>query len=231
MPLERLRTLCDYWLETYDWRRCEAMLNSWNPCRTAIDGLDVAFFDIRSPEPDALPMIMTHGWPGSVVESYRSVGPLTDPVAHGGEASDAFHLVLPCLPGVGSSANPVDQGWTVQRIARAWATLMSRLGQERWVAQGGDWGGIVTSWIAAAAPPGCRAVHLNTITLASDLANEKDDTSDARRARSLAARYAEREIGYAKQQATRPQTLGYALTDPAVGQAAWIYEKFKSWMD
>ncbi len=122
-PLSRVQALCDYWLHRYDWRRCEAMLNGWNPQATTLDGLSVTFFHIRSPEPDALPMIMTHGWPGSVVEFNRVVGPLTDPVAHGGDARDAFHLVLPCLPGYGFSGKPASPSWTVDRIARAWSTL------------------------------------------------------------------------------------------------------------
>lgn len=230
-PFERVKALCDYWLNRYDWRRCEAMLNGWHPQATTIDGLRVTFFHIRSPEPDALPMIMTHGWPGSVVEFNRVVGLLMDPVAHGGEARDAFHLILPCLPGYGFSGKPTAPGWTVARIASAWTTLMTRLGYHRWVAQGGDWGASVTSRIAVAAPPGCAAIHLNTVDLASDPADADDDSPGARRARERAQHYAKEEIGYAKQQSTRPQTLAYALADSPTGQAAWIYEKLKGWMN
>ena len=230
-PLDRVRALCDYWLHRYDWRRCEAMLNGWNPHSTVLDGLSVTFFHIRSPEPGALPMIMTHGWPGSVVEFNRVVGPLTDPVAHGGEALDAFHLVLPCLPGFGFSEKPTAPGWTADRIAQAWPKLMARLGYDRWVAQGGDWGANVTGRLAAAAPPGCMAIHLNTVDIGPDPAAAEDDSPGAKRARDLAEDYGKREIGYAKQQSTRPQTLAYALTDSPVGQAAWIYEKYKAWMD
>lgn len=230
-PLDRVRALCDHWLHRYDWRRCEAMLNGWNPRATILDGLSVTFFDIRSPEPEALPMIMTHGWPGSVIEFNRVVGPLTDPVAHGGEARDAFHLVLPCLPGYGFSEKPASPGWTVDRIAQAWSTLMARLGYNRWVAQGGDWGASVTGRIAAAAAPGCEAIHLNTVMVAPDPADTDDSSPDARRARERSQNYGAHEIGYAKQQSTRPQTLAYALTDSPVGQAAWIYEKYKGWMD
>lgn len=230
-PLDRVRALCDHWRHGYDWRRCETMLNGWNPQATTLDGLRIAFFHIRSPEPDALPMIMTHGWPGSVVEFNRVVGPLTDPVSHGGDARDAFHLVLPCLPGYGFSEKPAAQGWNIERIAGAWTTLMARLGYQRWVAQGGDWGAAVTSRIAVAAPPGCAAIHLNTVDLAPDPANADDDSPDARRARERAKHYSAQEIGYAKLQSTRPQTLAYALADSPVGQAAWIYEKLKGWMD
>ncbi len=221
-PLDRVRALCDHWLHRYDWRRCEAMLNGWNPQATMLHGLSVTFFHIRSPKADALPMIMTHGWPGSVVEFNRVVGPLTDPVAHGGEARDAFHLVLPCMPGYGFSEKPSAPGWSVDRIASAWAGLMPRLGYERWVAQGGDWGGSVTSRIAAAAPPGCVAIHLNTVDLTADAADADDDSVGARRSRECSKQYAAQEIGYAKQQSTRPQTLAYGLVDSPVGQAAWI---------
>ncbi len=231
VPLDRVRALCDHWLHRYDWRRCETMLNGWNPQATTLDGLRIVFFHIRSPEPDALPMIMTHGWPGSVVEFNRVVGPLTDPVAHGGEARDAFHLVLPCLPGFGFSGKPAAPSWSVERIASAWATLMTRLGYGRWVAQGGDWGASVTGRIAAAAPPGCMAIHLNTVDVAPDPADADDESAGAQRAHERARRYASQEIGYAKLQSTRPQTLAYALADSPIGQAAWIYEKLKSWMN
>jgi len=230
-PLDRVRALCDHWLHRYDWRRCEAMLNDWHPQATTIDGLEVSFFHVRSADPGALPLLMTHGWPGSVVEFNRVVGPLTDPAAHGGDAADAFHLVLPNLPGYGLSAKPTEPGWTVDRIASAWAALMPRLGYDRWVAQGGDWGATVTGRIAAAAAPGCVAVHLNTVNVASDPADADDDSPGARRARAAGKAYAAHEIGYAKQQATRPQTLAYALADSPVGQAAWIYEKLKGWMN
>lgn len=230
-PLDRVQALCRHWSYEYDWRRCEAMLNGWNPQATMLDGLSVTFFHIRSPEPDALPMIMTHGWPGSVIEFNRVVGPLTDPVAYGGDACDAFHLVLPCLPGYGFSEKPAATGWTVDRTAQAWSLLMARLGYDHWVAQGGDWGASVTGRIAAVGAQGCAAIHLNTVNIASHPADADDDSSGARRARERSRHYAADEIGYVKQQATRPQTLAYALVDSPVGQAAWIYEKYKGWMD
>lgn len=229
-PLTRVRALCDYWRERYDWRRCEGMLNSWHPQRITIDGLEIVFFHVRSAEPDARPMIITHGWPGSVIEFNRVVGPLTDPRAHGGDPRDAFHLVLPCLPGYGFSARPAAPGWTVERIAEAWATLMARLGYSRWFAQGGDWGGVVTGRIAANAPAGCAGVHLNTVDLASHPDEVHDHSAGAQRARDRTRRYATNEMGYAAQQSTRPQTLSYAFTDSPAGQAAWIYEKYKAWM-
>jgi epoxide hydrolase len=162
--LADVRALCEHWRTAYDWRRCEAMLNAWNPQRTAIDGVDVHFFHVRSPEPGALPLVMTHGWPGSVVEFHKVVGPLTDPRAHGGDAADAVHLVLPSLPGFGFSGAPADTGWGPSRIAAAWITLMVRLGYgDDWAAQGGDWGGEVTAAIGSLDPAGLRGLHLNTV--------------------------------------------------------------------
>ena len=229
-PLDRVRALCAYWHDGYDWRRCEAMLNGFGQHRTVLDGLGIHFLHVQSPEPDALPVVMTHGWPGSVIEFAKAVGPLADPVAHGGAATDAFHLVIPSLPGFGFSDRPAEAGWGVDRIARAWATLMTRLGYgERWVAQGGDWGAAVTAAIGAAAPPGCRGVHLNTVSIPPRPGDEADPA--AGRYFELMKRYGRDEIGYARQQATRPQTLGYALTDSPAGQAAWIYEKYKAWSD
>ena len=230
-PLERVRALCAYWRDGYDWRRCEAMLNGWNPKRTVLDGLGIHFLHVRSPEPDALPIIMTHGWPGSVIESHRCIGPLTDPATHGGDSRDAFHLVIPSLPGFGFSDKPEGTGWGVERIAQAWTTLMGRLGYARWGAQGGDWGAFVTAAIGSAAPPGCVGVQLNMLGVAPQPGDDKDDSPDVRRTFERMKRFGAEEIGYAKKQATRPQTIGYALTDSPVGQAAWIYEKLKAWSD
>ncbi len=231
-PLAAVRELCDYWLNHYDWRRCEARLNGLGQYRTEIDGLDFYFLHIRSPQADALPLIMTHGWPGSVVEFLDVIGPLTDPAAHGGNAGDAFHLVIPSLPGYGFSAKPRDTGWNLERIARAWITLMERLGYDRFVAQGGDWGSGVTTAIGALNPPQCRAIHLNMALVqpgAEDLALELTPAEQKSLADMKA--YQRHESGYAKQQSTRPQTLGYGLVDSPVGQAAWIYEKFHGWTD
>ena len=230
-PLARVQALCAYWRDGYDWRRCEAMLNGWGQHRTVLDGLDIHFLHIRSPEPDALPLLMTHGWPGSVMEFHKVIGPLTDPAAHGGDRRDAFHLVLPSLPGYGFSGKPGAAGWTVDRIARAWVVLMDRLGYRGWVAQGGDWGGVVTAALAALKPSGCRAVHLNMLTIPPRPGDEDSPAADAKAAFAAMKRFSTAESAYARQQATRPQTLGYGLADSPAGQAAWIYEKLYAWTD
>jgi len=229
-PLAKVKALCAYWRDHYDWRRIEARLNALGQYRTELDGLPIHFMHIRSPEPDALPLLMTHGWPGSVIEFLKVIGPLTDPVAHGGKASNAFHLVLPSLPGYGFSGKPTDTGWTVQRIARAWALLMERLGYERYVAQGGDWGAAVTTALGASAPKGLAAIHLNMV-VAFPGRSESDCTDEDKARQDHYLRYRKKEMGYYIQQMTRPQTLGYGLADSPSGQAAWIYEKFHAWTD
>ena len=230
VPLRLLRLLCDHWRDHYDWRKCEALLNGWNPQRTVIGGLGIEFFQVRSPEPGALPVIMTHSWPGSVLEFARVVGPLTDPRAHGGDPADALTLVLPSLPGHGFSDKPTGPGWGVERIARAWETLMRRLGHgHRWAAQGGDWGGEITLRIAAAAPRGLVGCHLSSGPVPVSDDDADDDFGHAIMTRRR--RYAENEFGYAMLQSTRPQTVGYALSDSPAGQAAWIYEKLTDWVD
>ena len=230
-PLARVRALCAYWRDGYDWRRCEARLNGWGQHRTVLDGIGIHFLHIRSPEPDALPMLMTHGWPGSVMEFHKVIGPLTDPAAHGRDRRDAFHLVLPSLPGYGFSDKPAFPGWGVDRIAGAWVLLMERLGYRDWVAQGGDWGAVVTSVIAAMKPAGCRAAHLNMLTLPPQPGDDTDPAPDAKAALDAMKRFGSVESAYARQQATRPQTLGYGLADSPAGQAAWIYEKLHAWTD
>jgi pimeloyl-ACP methyl ester carboxylesterase len=230
-PLARVQALCDHWRRGYDWRRCEARLNDLGQFTTEIDGLDIHFLHVRSPHPGALPLLITHGWPGSVIEFMKVIGPLTDPVAHGGAASDAFHVVTPSLPGYGFSGKPATTGWSAPRIAGAWITLMARLGYERWVAQGGDWGAAVTTAIGVARPPGCAAIHVN-MPLIFPGAEDMADLTPAEQA-SLAsiAYYQDKDSGYSKQQATRPQSLGYGLVDSPAGQAAWIYEKMWAWTD
>jgi pimeloyl-ACP methyl ester carboxylesterase len=230
VPLEAMRSLVDYWYRHYDWRRCEKMLNGWGQYKTELDGLRIHFLHVRSPEQRALPLIMTHGWPGSVIEFHKVIGPLTNPAAHGGSAGDAFHLILPSLPGYGFSDRPFATGWRVERIARAWIELMGRLGYDRWAAQGGDWGSAVTSFIGQLAPSGLAGIHLNVPFLIpptdrSDLTEEEE--------RILIDRQLYEDVfsGYAKQQSTRPQTLGYALVDSPVALAAWIYERFHDWTD
>ena len=231
-PLAGVQALCEHWRERYDWRRCEAMLNSWNPQRTTVNGLGIHFFHVRSPEPHALPVVMTHGWPGSVIEFHKVVGPLTDPRAHGGDPADALHLVLPSLPGYGFSDKPAGTGWNIARIAGAWIALMHRLGyRERWAAQGGDWGAQVTSTLASRAPAGCIGIHLNGHAWKPTAAEKLDADAHEQMLLGRMERF-ERELsGYMKEQGTRPQTVGYGLADSPAGQAAWIYEKYCDWSD
>ncbi|MER7008578.1 epoxide hydrolase family protein [Dactylosporangium sp. NPDC000555] len=233
VPLDWLRDLCGYWQSGYDWRRLEDRLNGLAQFTTELDGLDVHFMHLRSPHPDALPLIVTHGWPGSVVEFLDVVGPLADPVAHGGEARDAFHVVCPSLPGFGFSARPAEPGWGPARIARAWAALMSRLGYERFGAQGGDWGAIVTTTLAAQHPRRLAGIHLNMLPVVDrdDRLDTADLTDFERQSLAAAADHREWGSGYALEQATRPQTVGYGLVDSPVGQCAWIAEKYWAWTD
>lgn len=231
VPLERIKALCDYWARDYDWRRCEARLNALGQYRTNIDGLRIHFLHIRSREPNAVPLILTHGWPGSVVEFLDVIAPLTDPAAHGGDAADAFHLVIPSLPGFGFSDKPTGTGWGVERIAAAWIGLMKRLGYQRYFAQGGDWGAAVTTAIGMLAPPECAGVHLNMPLIYPDKADLAQLTEAEQASVAAMKFYRSSDSGYAKQQRTRPQTLGYSLTDSPAGQAAWIYEKFYAWTD
>ena len=230
-PLDLVREVCAYWRDTYDWRRCEAVLNGLGQFTAELDGLAIHFLHIRSPQSDALPLLITHGWPGSVVEFLKVIGPLTDPVAHGGRAEDAFHIVAPSLPGYGFSAKPATPGWGVQRIARAWAGLMGALGYRDYVVQGGDWGAMVTDALGAMAPPDCRAIHLNMLIAMPDKADLASLTPEEG-ARLVAAKaFRDSGSGYQALQSTRPQTIGYALTDSPAGQAAWILEKIVAWSD
>ncbi len=231
IPLGWVKEMCGYWAEGYDWRAREARINRLPQFRTAIDGLGIHFLHIRSPEPGALPLVLTHGWPGSIVEFLEVVGPLADPVAHGGTAADAFHVVVPALPGYGFSDKPREPGWGASRIGAAWAALMSRLGYARYVAQGGDWGAMVTTAIAQADPTHCAGIHVNMPIAAPDPETMGEMTPLEQAALAGFAHYNEWDSGYSKQQSTRPQTLGYGLTDSPAGQAAWILEKFHAWTD
>jgi epoxide hydrolase len=229
--LNDAKALCDYWRDHYDWRRCEAMLNRFGQFRTEIEGLGIHFLHVRSPEPGALPVIITHGWPGSVIEFHKVIGPLTDPAAHGGHSNDAFHVVAPSLPGYGFSDRPTFQGWSVDKIAPTWIMLMRRLGYSRFVAQGGDWGAGVTTKIGRSGAAEVAAIHLNMVIAppaAEDLAAltevEQIVLADLKR-------FATEGQGYAAIQSTRPQTLGYGLNDSPAGQATWIFDKYAAWAD
>ncbi|HEX6472272.1 MAG TPA: epoxide hydrolase [Streptosporangiaceae bacterium] len=233
VPLGYLQELAEYWRTEYDWRAAEARLNSFPQFITEIDGANVHFLHVRSPEPDALPLLLTHGWPGSVVEFLDIVGPLTDPRAHGGDPADAFHLVIPSIPGYGFSRPLPETGWDVPRIAGAWAELMRRLGYERYAAQGGDAGSPISLALGTMFPDNVVGVHVNMLmTFPSGDPAELADLSEADQRRlGLLAKFDTDLSGYMKIQATRPQTLAYALTDSPAGQLAWIVEKFKEWTD
>ncbi|HEX6445006.1 MAG TPA: epoxide hydrolase [Streptosporangiales bacterium] len=229
-PVGYVRELAEHWRTGYDWRAHEAELNEYPQFTTTIDGANVHFLHVRSPEPDAVPLVLTHGWPGSVVEFLDVIGPLADPRAHGGDPADAFHVVVPSIPGYGFSGPTTDRGWNVDRIASAWAELMSRLGYERFGAQGGDWGSGVSRALGVAFPERLLGVHLNMLTV-----NVPDDpgplTDEERRRLDRRDRFRTEGLGYAAIQSTKPQTLAYALTDSPVGQLAWIAEKFVAWTD
>jgi epoxide hydrolase len=230
IPLEYVRELASYWRDEYDWRVHEARLNGFDQFTTAIDGQRIHFMHIRSAIPDALPLIITHGWPGSVVEFLNIIGPLTDPAAFGGSSGDAFHLVLPSIPGYGFSGPTRDRGWDVRRVARAWAALMSRLGYSRYGAQGGDWGSSISRELGRAAADRVVGVHVNM--LFSVVREQPDDLTAAERTRLEALRtFRTTGSGYFAIQSTRPQTLAYGLTDSPAGQLAWIAEKFGEWTD
>ncbi|MET0693375.1 MAG: epoxide hydrolase family protein [Propionibacteriaceae bacterium] len=231
VPLDYLQELCRYWAEDYDWRRVEDRLNGWPHFRTEIDGLGLHFLHVRSPHPEAVPLVMTHGWPGSVIEFLDVIGPLTDPPAYGGDAADAFHLVCPSLPGYGFSDKPRQPGWGVDRIANAWARLMKRLGYDRYGAQGGDWGTSVSTELALHHPERIIGLHLNPPLAPPDPDTFDDLTEQEQRALDSLQHAQEWEDGYSAEQSTRPQTIGYALVDSPVALCAWIVEKFRAWTD
>lgn len=223
VQLEAMQALARYWASDYDMGRVPARLNAVPQFTTEIDGVDIHFIHVRSPHTDALPLLMTHGWPGSVVELLDTVGPLTDPTAHGGRAEDAFHLVLPSLPGYGFSAQPVELGWNVGRIGRAWAELMHRLGYSHYVAQGGDVGAGVTDAMGRQAPDGLAGIHTNLLVPALTLP-QSGDTERERAALDAIATFRASGSGYFQEQASRPQTVGYATLDSPVALAAWMLD-------
>jgi epoxide hydrolase len=227
-PLRKMQALCAYWQNDYDWRACEARLNALNPSMTEIDGLDIHFLHLRSPEPNARPLVMTHGWPGSIIEFIKVAPLLADPRGHGGSPEDAFHVVMPTLPGFGLSGKPTQPGWTPERIAHAWVTLMQRLGYESFVAQGGDWGYAVTNALGGIGQPAVQAVHFNMFPIYGTM---KPQDVQEKQALKRLQDFADNEIGYQLEQTQSPQTIGYALTDSPAGQAAWLYEKYEQWTD
>lgn len=231
VPLAYLQEICAYWREEYDWRRCETRLNYWPQFLTNLQGLAIQFMHVRSPVANALPLLVTHGWPGSVVEFLKVVGPLTDPAAHGGDPRDAFHLVCPTLPGFGFSGKPTAPGWNIERIGQAWGELMARLGYARYVAQGGDWGSMVTHSMALTETAHCAGIHVNMALVTPTADSRSNLTAFEQAAIAGGKHYWEWDSGYSKQQSTRPQTLGYGLVDSPSGQAAWILEKFWAWTD
>lgn len=231
IPLAYVQEVCAYWSEKYDWRKGEARINAFPQFRTEIDGVGIHFLHARSPHEKALPLVITHGWPGSVVEFLKVIGPLTDPPAHGGDARDAFHVVCPAIPGYGFSDKPTRKGWGVRRIASAWSALMARLGYDRYAAQGGDWGALITTCIGIQDPRHCAGIHLNMPIVPPDPATMGSLTPAEQSALAGMKHYQDWDSGYSKQQSTRPQTLGYALVDSPAGQAAWILEKFWAWTD
>ena len=225
VQLATIQALSRYWAMDYDWRACEARLNALPQFTTEIDGVEIHFIHVRSPHEDALPLVMTHGWPGSVIELLETIGPLTDPTAHGGQAEDAFHLVLPSLPGYGFSGEPAELGWESGRIGLAWAELMRRLGYTRYVAQGGDVGAAVTDAMGRQAPEGLLGIHVNLLIAAIPLKDQLPAESDQERAAQDAVNtFTTDGFGYFLEQSTRPQTIGYSLLDSPVGLAAWLLD-------
>jgi pimeloyl-ACP methyl ester carboxylesterase len=223
VQLGTIQELARYWTTDYDWRSCEARLNALPQFKTEIDGVDVHFIHVTSRHENALPLIMTHGWPGSVIELLETVGPLTDPTAYGGGAEDAFHLVLPSIPGYGFSAEPTELGWYAGRVAQAWAELMHRLGYARYVAQGGDQGASVTDAMGRQAPEGLIGIHMNLLVPALG-GPQPTETEEERAAAAQLATFRQSGFGYFLEQATRPQTIGYALLDSPVALAAWMLD-------
>jgi pimeloyl-ACP methyl ester carboxylesterase len=225
VQLETLRELARTWSTEYDWRKCEARLNALPQFTTEIDGVEIHFIHIKSRHEDAMPLIVTHGWPGSVVELLETIGPLTDPTKYGGTAGDAFDLVLPSLPGYGFSSEPKELGWDSARIARAWATLMERLGYSHYVAQGGDVGALVTDAMGRQAPKGLLGIHVNLLAGAPFLVDKLPKVSEQDLAAHKAlATFMTDGFGYFQEQVTRPQTIGYSVMDSPVGLAAWMLD-------
>ena len=230
VPLAWIQDICAYWVDGFDWRQQEAALNRFAQFKTEIDGLKIHFIHARSPHADAMPLLITHGWPGSIVEFHKVIKPLTNPTAFGGKAEDAFHVVCPSLPGFAFSGKPTTAGWGVDKIAQTWASLMARLGYARYGAQGGDWGSAVTSSVGSLDATHCAGIHI-TLAMGPPPKIEGEPTAEEKVALQGLEAYRKWDSGYSMQQSTRPQTLGYGITDSPAGQAAWILEKFWAWTD
>jgi pimeloyl-ACP methyl ester carboxylesterase len=226
--LEKVKELVDYWRSQYDWRRLESRINSYPQFKTEIDGVGIHFLHIRSRHPKAMPLIMTHGWPGSIVEFLNTIDPLVNPTAHGGKASDAFHVVLPSIPGHGFSDKPTATGWNRNRIAKAWAELMRHLGYTDYVAQGGDWGSVITTEMARLQVKGLKGIHVN-LPFVGPNPLPTNPTPEEKLTIDQYNRFGTVGNAYFMVQATRPETIGYSLADSPAGQAAWIYEKLAAW--
>jgi epoxide hydrolase len=229
VPLAYVRDVAEYWAERYDWRSREVALNRFDHFLTEIDGVDIHFIHQRSPHAGAMPLVITHGWPGSVVEFHKVIEPLVDPVAFGGDAADAFQVIAPSLPGFGFSGKPTETGWGVEKIGAVWAQLMARLGYDRYLAQGGDWGSAVTSVVGAIDPEHCASIHL-TLAMSARPTGEVSEPEE-QFALERIKYYLDWDSGYSTQQKTRPQTLGVGLSDSPAGQLAWILEKYWAWTD
>ena len=231
--LTAVQRLCAYWADEYNWTQAQARLNSWPQFTTEIDGQNLHFIHARSKHPDAMPLVVTHGWPGSIAEFEKIIGPLTDPVAHGGSASDAFHVVCPSIPGYGFSGPTTDRGWNVGRVASAIATLMDRLGYARYGAQGGDWGAVITTALGSLDAAHLSGIHLNMVVARPPEGPDRmaGVQPDEMAGLAFMAQFREHETGYQAIQGTRPQTLAYGLTDSPAGLAGWILEKFRQWSD
>ena len=228
-PLAYVKNITDYWLNQYDFKRLESRLNKYENLITEIDGVDIHFMHIKSSNADAKPLLLTHGWPGSVVEFLKVIEGLTEPQSLGGRTEDAFHLVIPSLPGFGFSGKPTSTGWGVDKIATAWVKLMEKLGYRDYFAQGGDWGALVTSWVARH-DQNCKGIHLNMVVVPPD-SSASDLTDIEKKALEGWQYYQDWDSGYSKQQSTRPQSIGYGLVDSPAGLAAWIIEKYWAWTD
>jgi pimeloyl-ACP methyl ester carboxylesterase len=232
IPLSYTREICSYWATEYDWRRFEAKLNSYEQGITNIDGLDIHFIHARSSEPTAKALLFLHGWPGSVVEHLDNIEAFRDPTKFGGRPDDAYHVIIPSLPGYGFSGRPTSPGWNVEKIGATWVELMSRLGYDQFLVQGGDWGAIIATHMGHAQTDAVAGIHINfTLCSPEKLFELGEPTEFEQQQISGLQEYMEWGVGYAQIQGTRPQTLGYGLTDSPVGQCAWIYEKFNAWVD